>query len=273
MPISAPSDLSGLTLWIEGRHIGGMSDGQSFLTTIPEAGAVSGVGSDLTWTDDITADVPYATYQTNVVCGEPAIRFHVDAPGGSWYETASRRVLSTGGASPVISESAYTAYSLFRLSDEPPEGTGDICFLWTPDGLPFTYVSIAKRNDTLQVIASNHTVDLVTTELLWTIEAGEWYFLEVWHEGGTLYGRLNRAEEQSIPSGDTMLAEVNREVGIGFAELEVAPGYVATLDIAADVIYDRALTETEKEDLRAYFTTAYACLFEVLIGPAWFFIW
>lgn len=251
MPISAPSDLANLTLWLEAQSLTTLADGDP-VAEWTEAGLVTG-NSDETFPTDSPQNP--ATYQTNVLCGQPVLHFDwsgVVGDDAAAYEPTNRLFYAATGVTALITSGAFTGFSLFRVISLE---SGKKAQAWGGNAAGFLIgVFVRNTGGTYELVVINYDGS-TQAELTWPYTPGEWVYVEAWQESGTLYGQVNGADLQSVTSG---AYPFNPDYEIGLLET-----YTATpeMEIALLGMYDRALTESERNQLRCeYVAGEYPCL-------------
>ena len=223
-----PTDISGCTLWLEARFLTGYADGAS----VDRWADLSGLGRDAVQ----ATGSKQPTFKTNILNGYPVIRFD-----------GTDDVLNTASAAFVGSDGTWTAFavvtstaSAIKLIVNGDNGTTIRVaqFLRYLDGTSAQSIAF----DT----AHNAYTDSVSA---WS----GWDVLEAVRDGTSVETFINGTGNGSTATANTPDG-TSTVVNIGDFSLGsfCLPG-----DLAAVLLYNRALTTTERLTIRTYCNARY----------------
>lgn len=269
MPISAPSDLAGLTLWVEPDLNVGGSEGAVVLPWSEADPTLDGAdGLDASSSTDAGDG---GTWHDDVLCGsQPVIRFTETYNG---FEDDFRDSAIT----PPNLDGVPT-YELFHDTDgyyvagiaravALPDPAATFFVLSTSnleikiadwDGTQ-AYASLRFRTGD----GSGGLLDSVLVDVD-PFAYGTWVLIEAWWDGSSAYYRLNCGSVVTVPISGSNL----RYNDVGFTMVGVTSGGAFGSGVTAGTIcehgglvaYASPLTEIERNDVRDYFKTKHSCL-------------
>jgi hypothetical protein len=262
---ATPAAYSGLTMWVEGTSIIGLSDGDPVTPNWSEAGPITiGNNGDLVpTTGGVRAP---ATWVASDVCSQPGVKFTGTGDPATLINemaTTTRRLYDSGDASiSLLSGTGFTMFWLARIaSDVSPEFPGNFGFAW--DDLGNNGITFEGRTATetpaVPIIFIGFATDsiggFVSISSPYTI--GDWVLVEVWWDGSTLHAQYNGLGEQTVampsfyadPTIATYFREAHENGSEGVAEMVGATSF------------NRCLTDAERVAIRTgYFQCRYPCL-------------
>lgn len=225
-------------LWLASDKITGKNDGDS-IALWPDA---SGNGNDATQSTEINRPI----YKTSIKNGKPVVRFDGSndfmlAPSlglgsASLFVVAKQDLVKTSGAHALISTRPNTTYMELYLGSSASPEVGQVVaqistgsFVGNRNGSPSTSWSLVEA-----IFKGDSTP---------SIRAG-------------INGSLSEGIDfGSLPSSYSINGTSNFTIGqLG----GIIAGYYFDGDIAEIVVYSRALSDSERQDVEAYLTAKYA---------------
>lgn len=229
-----PTSLSGLTAWLR-ADLGVTHSGNAVSLWADQ----SGNGRDF-------AQGVGASRPTLQATGGPNGTACVDFDG-------TNDLLTNGALSGFIAAGAYTLFVVFR-ADAISTGAGDATAYDNdgPIGDSSANFGLFVRNaPSDQAVAYNW--DGSSDVVALSCATATWHAAEQRHESGTLYARLHGTAEGSAASGNTMALTSNVRLGTVYATAnQYFDGQIAEV-----VVYNRALSLSERQQVRAYLTARY----------------
>lgn len=123
----------------------------------------------------------------------------------------SSKFLEGPAKSALIAAAAFTLFVVVRV-DAAPLNNADSWANNTIVGDTDGYLELAAKNTTTLYAANYSTADDHANT---TIASATWYVVEMRHQSGTLYLRINGSTEVNVASGDTGSLVTNLRVGRG----------------------------------------------------------
>jgi hypothetical protein len=271
---STPGTYAGLTMWVEGDSVVGLSDGDEITGPWPESGVVSGNSSDL---QALFGGTP-PTWRANVLNTHSVVKY-VDRWDGivgdsatdfDWQITNTRTIYGGFGTTALFNNTqGFTAFVLARLNlmsaDYDPTDPLRLSrefWAWTGivglAGNQQNGVRFVTHSGGVRVIANLTDIDASPSkELMWSgISLGQWLLVEVVSDGTNFSGEVNGCAAQSVTCGflDPTSFAASQSLFVGMVSNPDPP---ADGDVAALAVYDRPLTLTERATVRCGLMTKY----------------
>jgi hypothetical protein len=231
-PSFAPTDISGLKLWLKADQISG-SDGDAVGTWSDQ----SGNGYNLT--QGTAANKP--TLKTNIKNGRSIVRF--DGTNDYMDGTTITNIMSTTTLSAyiVVNVKAYTTNTANGYDNDTifTETTGGNLSLYTRS----TGVTGIEVYDGAQKQATKTTV------------ADTWYVIHIRRDSGTTYISVNNGSESSVAAGAASFIPGNIRFGTNYA---AAVADFIQMDLAEVVMYNTAVGSSDRTSLQTYLNGRWA---------------
>ena len=233
----APNKIAGLALWLKADAITGLSDGDAIGTWADS----SGNGRNAT---QATAGAKPA-YKTGIVNGQPVVRFD----GGDVLANALAQLpLRTRSIFIVTQETGDAAYSGILVLN-PAAGSDNS----RTDGLTINVSDGAKQLRVEGSTPSAYTLDLTAGGLL---PLGIYADIAT-AATGALYANGTLANTSPLFTEFDALSAGGYVLGGRFLSGAVDAGYRFLGDIAEIIVYDSALSDSNRQAIEAYLSAKY----------------
>lgn len=219
-----PTDIYGCNLWLDASQITGLTDGDAISTWSDE----SGESNDATQ----STSTYQPTYQTNELNGKPVVRFDTDfmiVANESTFDLATPTIFLVCTPRTVIAKNDSSTYNSSHRKMEIKVHADEFLYGSGGDGVAVTVTQAISGFNTIS------TTTISNTNHRLTING------EIFDFTDTLY--------------DTSFN--NKPVTIGRSFSNVSTEY-RNGDIAEIIIYDSALSDTDREKVETYLSGKYA---------------
>lgn len=231
--VHAQVPVSDLTLWVDASAISGLSDGDPVAVW-------SNLSPNLTLHLSQGTATSRPTYKTGILNGLPVVRFD----GVNDLLSSSHPTNFIGSSS-----TAYTMFSVFKArvinTDNATPYNNDVII-----GDSSGFVGQRLKGSTALAYNWDGSADSVSTPVV----TNNWYVLRSRLDAGSLFLQANNQPEQSTASGANT-ANGNIFLTIGAKD---SANYLLDGDIAELLIYKRALTLEERNQVAGYLADKYA---------------